>query len=87
MPKCDLRIVIESAMDSAGLSDVYEATAFTDKSQSGWRIKYASRIGEDEMNALRIELRKVFPTNDFRIWYVPKRHVYGVGGTAIKIFK
>jgi hypothetical protein len=87
MPKSIIRTKIENAGKKVGLSLHTNPLAFTDKSQSGWRIKYGYlEISEKKMKKFRKALRKEFKNNDFRVWYVKPVYSFGVSGLAIKIF-
>ena len=87
MSKSKTRIDIEQAFTKAGIN-VTGRTAYTDKSKSGWRIKFVSvQLTEVEVKRVRIRLREQFPNQDFRIWYVPPIHpLRGYGGTVVKVF-
>ena len=89
MARSAIRLQIEKAIKKSGVKINTDDLTFTDRSKSGWRIKYCfQRLNEEELNAVRKKLRKQFKDNDVRVWNVnwsgdSMNRYYGV---AIKIF-
>lgn len=86
MPKSITRIKIEKAIEKSGVK-LSSRAIYTDRSLSGWRMKFAfTKLKPKKMNRIRKQLRKQFPNQDVRIWYVDAQHIMGFGGIAIKVF-
>jgi len=87
MPKSTNRIAIERILTRFNVQVPGSIYIFTDKSKSGWRIKFGFIRPSTEVVALvRRAVSEEFPTYDTRVWIVSRTHSYAVGGLAIKIF-
>lgn len=90
--KSELRLKIEKAFEMAGHSIIPNKPnrmVFTDKSKSGWRIKFSrtSKDVKEIISDVRPYLRKLFPDNDVRIWFVDNPKKYSnYCGIAVKVF-